>query len=318
MARHRVPRIRSSEITPQAVWEGRREFLRLALGATAALAVPVAAGDVDATLATAFPGLVRTDIGAGLKPTAREVFTSYNNFVELGSGKEAPAENAHLLRLRPWAVRVDGECEAPGEIGIDDILGRFPQEERIYRFRCVEAWSAVVPWVGVPLRDFLARFKPTSKARYVAFQSVHDPKNLPGQRRPVLAWPYVEGLRIDEATHPLTLLATGCYGRPLPGQNGAPVRLVVPWKYGFKSAKSLVRISFVEQMPQTTWSKLQPDEYGFYANVNPSVDHPRWSQKRERRLGEGLLASRHPTAMYNGYETEVAGLYAGMDLARHY
>ena len=223
-------------------------------------------------------------------------------------------------RVMRWAnsASVDGECEAPGEIGIDDLLAQFPQEERIYRFRCVEAWSAVVPWVGVPLRDFLARFRPTSKARYVAFQSVHDPKNLPGQRRPVLAWPYVEGLRIDEATHPLTLLATGCYGRPLPGQNGAPVRLVVPWKYGFKSAKSLVRISFVEQMPQTTWSKLQPDEYGFYANVNPGVDHPRWSQKRERRLGEGLLASRHPTAMYNGYEAEVAGLYAGMDLARHY
>jgi len=318
MTRCCTDRIAPSEITPEAVWEQRRAFLRLALAASAGLALPDVARGADEKLPAPIQNLVATDLGKNLKPTSREAFTTYNNFVELGPDKEAPAKNAHLLRVRPWIVRVDGECESPGEIGIEEILSSFPQEERVYRFRCVETWAAVVPWVGVPLRDFLARFKPTSKAKYVAFQSVHDVQNLPGQRRALLPWPYVEGLRIDEATHPLTLLATGCYGRELPGQNGAPVRLVVPWKYGFKSAKSLVRVTFTETRPATTWERLQPDEYGFYANVNPTVDHPRWSQKRERPLGGGLFAGRQHTLMYNGYEAEVAGLYAGMDLARHY
>ena len=262
--------------------------------------------------------LQETSHGKELEPTDYGDFTSYNNFVELGVGKEAPARNAHLLRTRPWTLKAEGECEAPGEIGIDDLLTQFPQEERIYRLRCVETWAAVVPWVGVPLNAVLARFKPTSKAKFVEFESISDPDRLPGQRRPVLPWPYVEGLRIDEAMHPLALLATGCYGEVLPGQNGAPLRLVVPWKYGFKSAKSIVRVRFTEKMPRTTWALMQPDEYGFYANVNPQVDHPRWSQGRERPLGAGLFARRRPTLMFNGYATEVADLYRGMDLSRHY
>jgi len=311
----------SSEITPRAVWEGRRSFLRVAAAGAAAAFLPLS----PAHAVVARPGrlapiasLQETAYGEDLKPTNYEDFTSYNNFVELGVGKEAPARNAHLLRTRPWTLKVDGECEAPGEIGIDDILSQFPQEERIYRLRCVETWAAVVPWVGVPLNAVLNRFKPTSKAKFVEFESIADPDRLPGQRRPVLPWPYLEGLRIDEAMHPLTLLATGCYGEVLPGQNGAPLRLVVPWKYGFKSAKSIVHIRFSEQMPNTTWAAMQPDEYGFYANVNPQVDHPRWSQGRERPLGGGLFARRRPTLMFNGYAAEVADLYRGMDLSRHY
>jgi len=318
--RLRIPPIPASQITPRTVWEDRRRFLRYAAAGAAAVSLPglaAAVAERPGRLAE-MAGLRRTDYGANLEPTDYEDFTRYNNFVELGMGKEAPARNAHLLRTRPWLVRVEGECEAPGEIGIEDILTQFPQEERIYRLRCVETWAAVVPWVGVPLAAVLDRFQPTSKAKYVEFESIHDPERLPGQRRPVLPWPYLEGLRIDEAMHPLTLLATGCYGEVLPGQNGAPVRLVVPWKYGFKSAKSIVRIRFVERMPTTTWARLQPDEYGFYASVNPEVDHPRWSQRRERPLGGGLFASRRPTLMFNGYADEVADLYGGMDLRRHY
>jgi len=318
--RLRIPPIPASQITPRTVWEDRRRFLRYAAAGAAAVSLPglaAAVAERPGRLAE-MAGLRRTDYGANLEPTDYEDFTRYNNFVELGMGKEAPARNAHLLRTRPWLVRVEGECEAPGEIGIEDILTQFPQEERIYRLRCVETWAAVVPWVGVPLAAVLDRFQPTSKAKYVEFESIHDPERLPGQRRPVLPWPYLEGLRIDEAMHPLTLLATGCYGEVLPGQNGAPVRLVVPWKYGFKSAKSIVRIRFVERMPTTTWARLQPDEYGFYASVNPEVDHPRWSQRRERPLGGGLFAGRRPTLMFNGYADEVADLYRGMDLRRHY
>ena len=319
-SRIRIPPIPASEITPRAAWDDRRRFLRYAAAGMTALALP---GGAIATVTgpgknDPVRGLKKTAHGEGLEPTDYEDFTSYNNFVELGVGKEAPARNAHLLQTRPWTVRVEGECEAPGEIGIEDILTQFPQEERIYRLRCVETWAAVVPWVGVPLADVLARFKPTSKAKFVEFESVYRPEQLPGQRRSILPWPYREGLRIDEAMHPLTLLATGCYGEVLPGQNGAPLRLVVPWKYGFKSAKSLVRIRFTEAMPETTWSLLQPEEYGFYAHVNPEVDHPRWSQRRERALGGGLFASRRPTLPFNGYAAEVADLYRGMDLSRHY
>jgi sulfoxide reductase catalytic subunit YedY len=319
--RIRVPVVPSSEITPRAVWEGRRRFLRAAAGGAAAALLPVAWGVAAVTRPgrlDPIAGLQESDYGKDLKPTDYADFTTYNNFVELGVGKEAPARNAHLLRTRPWTIRVEGECEAPGAIGIDDVLTQFPQEERIYRLRCVETWAAVVPWVGVPLSAVLARFKPTSKAKFVELESISDPDRLPGQRRPTLPWPYVEGLRIDEAMHPLTLLATGCYGEVLPGQNGAPLRLVVPWKYGFKSAKSIVRIRFVEQMPKTTWAQLQPDEYGFYANVNPKVDHPRWSQGRERPIGDGLFARRRPTLMFNGYAAEVADLYRGMDLSRDF
>ena len=320
MRRPLIPTVPSSEITPQAVWEDRRRFMRCAAAGAAALAVSAPTG-----AAVARPGRLRaiadlkeTAYGEGIEPTDYEDFTRYNNFVELGVGKEAPARNAHLLRTNPWTVRVEGECEAPGEIGIDDILTQFPQEERIYRLRCVETWAAVVPWVGVPLSAVLSRFKPTSRAKYVEFESIYQPERLPGQRRSILPWPYREALRIDEAMHPLTLLVTGCYGEVLPGQNGAPLRLVVPWKYGFKSAKSIVRMRFAEAMPETTWALLQPDEYGFYANVNPEVDHPRWSQRRERVIGGGLFTSRRPTLMFNGYAAEVGDLYRGMDLSQNY
>jgi sulfoxide reductase catalytic subunit YedY len=213
---------------------------------------------------------------------------------------------------------VDGACEAPGEIGIEEVLSGFTQEERIYRLRCVEAWAMVIPWVGFPLGELLQRFKPTSQARYVAFETLNDPKQFPGQRRAVLDWPYREGLRMDEAMHPLTILATGLYGQVLPNQDGAPLRLVVPWKYGFKSIKSIVRISFTPQQPWATWNRSQPDEYGFYANVNPQVDHPRWSQASHRLIGEGLFAGKHKTLMFNGYADQVASLYAGMDLRRDF
>jgi len=311
--------IKSSEITDRAVWEDRRRLLK----AAAAAGIGLAAGPASALVATPgkgqrMSGLLDTDYGKGLELTSYQDATSYNNFYEFGTGKGDPVRNAHTLQTRPWTVRVDGECEAPGEIGIEDILKLFPQEERIYRFRCVEAWAMTVPWVGFSLGELLKRFKPTSRANYVYFETLFDPKQMPGQQRRVLDWPYREGLRIDEAMHPLTLMATGLYGELLPNQNGAPLRLVVPWKYGFKSIKSIVRISFHENIPETTWWKLAPSEYGFYANVNPEVDHPRWSQKRHRVLGAGLFAAKQPTQMFNGYADEVAQLYKGMDLTRFY
>jgi sulfoxide reductase catalytic subunit YedY len=241
--------------------------------------------------------------------------TSYNNFYELGTAKSDPSERAGALRTRPWTVRVDGEVHAPSTFDVDTLLSAFPVEERVYRFRCVETWSMVVPWLGFPLAKLLGRVQPTSHARYVSFVSIHDPANLPGQASRVLAWPYTEGLRLDEAMHPLTLLAVGLYGKLLPAQNGAPLRLVVPWKYGFKSGKSLVRVHVTRERPKTTWSEAAADEYGFYANVNPSVAHPRWSQAEERRLGE---REKRPTALFNGYGAEVASLYAGMDLRREF
>jgi sulfoxide reductase catalytic subunit YedY len=321
MRPHRRPQLAPSDVTPRAAWESRRAFLRGAaaagLGALLGSGAWAAAARGPGRLSP-IPGVQPTDHGAGLVPTDYEAFTTYNNFVELAYDKKGPAKLGQLLETRPWTLRVEGECEAPGELGVEDILSRFPQQERIYRFRCVEGWSAVVPWVGLPLGSFLDRFKPTSRAKFVVFESILDPARLPGQRRQVLRWPYAEALRIDEAMHPLTLLATGYYGEVLAGQSGAPLRVVVPWKYGFKSAKSLVRMRFVERMPATTWNLAQPDEYGFYANVNPAVDHPRWSQRTERRLGEGLFARRHPTMMFNGYEEQVATLYTGMDLGRHY
>jgi sulfoxide reductase catalytic subunit YedY len=241
--------------------------------------------------------------------------TTYNNFYELGTDKPDPSRNAGTLRPRPWSVTIEGEVKHPQVIDVDALLRSFALEERIYRMRCVEAWSMVIPWVGFPLAELVKRAEPTSRAKYVVFQTLHDPEQLPGQRRPVLRWPYVEGLRIDEATHPLALLAVGLYGRVLPNQNGAPIRLVVPWKYGFKGAKSIVRIRFQERQPETTWNLSAPDEYGFYANVNPEVDHPRWSQARERRIGEFF---RRKTLPFNGYGAEVASLYAGLDLRKNY
>ena len=312
--------IPTSEITPKAVYLRRRELLRAAALAGVGAAIggagllrtePAAAGE-------AIPNVRPSPLSTDEPLTSRDDITSYNNFYELGTEKYDPKANADQLKTRPWQVVVDGECEAPGTLGIEDILSGFPQEERIYRLRCVEAWAMVVPWVGFPLGDLLTRFKPTSKAKYVAFETIYDPEMLPGQRRRVLDWPYREGLRMDEAMHPLTILATGLYGEIMPNQNGAPLRLVVPWKYGFKSIKSIVRISFTEREPPTSWSMMQPSEYGFYANVNPEVDHPRWSQKSHRMIGEGLFAKKRPTLKFNGYGEQVAGLYSGMDLARYY
>jgi sulfoxide reductase catalytic subunit YedY len=314
--------IKSSEITDYAIWKQRRQFLKQA----AALGIGAGLSGIPVSLSAAsqgygnkpITGLIKTDIGQELEPTAYGHVTSYNNFYELGTGKGDPVKNAASLRTRPWTIRVEGECEKPGEIGIEDILSGFTQEERIYRFRCVEAWSMVVPWVGFSLGDLLKRFQPTSRAKYVAFETLFDREQLPGQNRNVLSWPYREALRMDEAMHPLTLLSTGLYGEELPNQNGAPVRLVIPWKYGFKSIKSIVAIHFMETMPETTWWKMAPDEYGFYANVNPGVDHPRWSQKYHRMIGEGVFARKHKTELFNGYADQVAGLYSGMDLSKFF
>jgi sulfoxide reductase catalytic subunit YedY len=312
--------IPASEVTPRAVYLRRREFLRAA--ALAGVGAAMGAGSLAAASAARagepIPNVRPSRFSTDEPPTDFDDITSYNNFYELGTDKSDPRRNADQLETRPWQVVVEGECEAPGVMGIEDVLRDFPQEERIYRLRCVEAWAMVVPWVGFPLGDLLKRFKPTSNARYVAFETLYDPTMLPGQRRGVLDWPYREGLRMDEAMHPLTILATGLYGEILPNQNGAPLRLVVPWKYGFKSIKSIVRIRFTRDEPPATWNMMQPNEYGFYANVNPEVDHPRWSQKSHRMIGAGLFARKRPTLKFNGYGEQVASLYAGMDLTKFY
>ena len=321
--------IAESKVTDRELYRHRRLFMQAGLYAFAGLALGAcdANGGASADRAAAEPAQRQPPIPdvrksplslKGVEPTAYKYVTGYNNFVELGPGKSGPARNAADLITRPWTLKVDGACEKPGEIGIEDILSRFTQEERIYRLRCVEAWAMVVPWVGFPLADLLKTFRPTSSAKYVAFETILDRQNLSGQRIDLYDWPYREGLRMDEAMHPLTILATGLYGELLPNQNGAPLRLVVPWKYGFKSIKSIVRISFTEKEPATTWNRLQPDEYGFYANVNPQVDHPRWSQARHRIIGAGLFEPREKTEMFNGYADAVAGLYSGMDLRRHF
>ena len=300
--------LRSSDITPEATWLSRRQFMATLPFATAAIASPavLAACEREA----------EHRAGSGQEElTPFETVTTYNNFYEFGTGKEDPSRNAHTLVTRPWTVRVDGLCENPGELQIEDFVAPHTIEDRTYRLRCVEGWSMVIPWRGFPLRDMLRRAQPSPSARYVAFQTLHDPEQMPGQRRAILRWPYVEGLRLDEAMHPLTLLATGLYGRDLPNQNGAPLRLVVPWKYGFKSIKSIVRITFTENQPPTTWNIAAPREYGFYSNVNPEVDHPRWSQARERRIGE---FRRRETLMFNGYGDQVAHLYSGLDLRRNF
>ncbi|BDG04039.1 protein-methionine-sulfoxide reductase catalytic subunit MsrP [Anaeromyxobacter oryzae] len=313
MARFR-PDLRERDVTPEPLWLRRREFLALGAAGAAALALPRSARAGDPT-GQALPVAKKIEKAGGEEPTKWDAITTYNNFYELGADKADPARNAGSLRPRPWTVAIEGEVRKPGNLDVDALMKSFPLEERIYRMRCVEAWSMVIPWVGFPLADLVKRVEPTSKARYVAFQTLLDPEQLPGQRRRVLEWPYVEGLRIDEATHPLALLAVGLYGRVLPNQDGAPLRLVVPWKYGFKGAKSIVKIRFQEEQPPTTWNRMAPDEYGFYANVNPDVDHPRWSQARERRIGEFF---RRKTLPFNGYADEVASLYAGLDLRKNY
>jgi sulfoxide reductase catalytic subunit YedY len=304
-------KIPESEVTPYDIYMNRRKFIGRA-GRIAALGA-IAPGYLAARTLGEEGGGSSEGVVQGDELTPFEDVTSYNNFYEFGTGKADPARNAGSLRTRPWTVKIDGECERPGEFGIEDILGRFPSEERIYRLRCVEAWSMVIPWMGFPLGDLLKSVEPTSKAKYVEFTTLYDPDQMPGQRRAVLEWPYVEALRMDEALNPLTLMATGVYGQTLPNQNGAPLRLVVPWKYGFKSIKSIVRIRLTEDMPGTSWIRTLPKEYGFFSNVNPEVDHPRWSQARERRLGD----LRHrPTRPFNGYADQVASLYDGMDLRR--
>ncbi|GAB4136717.1 MAG: protein-methionine-sulfoxide reductase catalytic subunit MsrP [Sphingomonadales bacterium] len=302
--------------TPESVYLNRRAILAgLGLGA-ASLALPARAGEPSGQVLEHRPGPYSTDE----TPTPWEDVTGYNNFYEFGTDKSDPAKHAHRMKTEPWAVRVEGHVAKPGTIGFEDLIRPHPLQERIYRLRCVEAWSMVIPWVGIPLADVIKRFEPTNDAKYIQFVTLHDPEQMPGQRWPVLDWPYVEGLRMDEAMHPLSFLAIGLYGRVLPNQNGAPLRLVVPWKYGFKSIKSIVAMRFVKRQPETSWNKSAPREYGFYANVNPKVDHPRWSQASERRIGGGLLSffQRQETLMFNGYGEEVAGLYQGMDLRKYY
>ena len=314
---------REAEVTDRGLFLRRRDLLAgagaLAAGTVAGGLVLAACGPADAADAAAGGSAgPRPDLGpfdTAEEPTSKRDATRYNNCYEFGTGKKDPARNAGSLRTSPWSVVVSGEVAKPGRVPLETLLAPHTPEERIYRLRCVEAWSMVIPWLGIPLADVLARFEPTSKAKYVAFETLHDPEQMPGQKRSILDWPYREALRLDEAMHPLSLLATGMYGETLPNQNGAPLRLVVPWKYGFKSIKSIVAIRLLAEQPVTTWSYEAPNEYGFYANVNPSVDHPRWSQKRERRIGE---LRKRPTLPFNGYAELVAPLYAGMNLAKQF
>ena len=311
----------TAEITPQAVYRQRRVLIQ-------ALAAGAAMSALPSHSATARPGKLaalsggRSSVAGAVsleKPTTYADATTYNNFYEFGTDKSDPAQHAGSLKPRPWTVAVEGEVKKPGNYDLDALLNLAPMEERIYRMRCVEGWSMVIPWVGYSLSELISKLEPTGKARFVQFVTLADRSQMPGLRSNVLDWPYVEGLRIDEAMHPLTLLAFGMYGELLPNQNGAPLRLVVPWKYGFKSGKSIVKIRFLDKQPRTSWEVALPSEYGFYSNVNPRVDHPRWSQATERRIGEdGLLAKKRPTLMFNGYEAQVGQLYAGMDLKKFY
>jgi methionine sulfoxide reductase catalytic subunit len=311
-----------SEITDESIYLNRREFLRMAGltvgGIVLGTAGPSAVAEERRAAGKRLDGVVESPFSTDQPPNSWEDITTYNNFYEFGTGKGDPARNARDFQPRPWEVAIGGECDRPGTVSYEDFVGPHTLEERIYRLRCVEAWSMVVPWVGIPLGDILKRFEPNSRAKYVRFETLYDPARMPGQRWGVLDWPYVEGLTIAEAMHPLTIMAVGVYGRELPNQNGAPLRLVVPWKYGFKSIKSIVRIDFTEMQPRNTWAVSIPDEYGFYANVNPNVDHPRWSQATERRIGASAFAPRQPTQMFNGYGEQVAQLYDGLDLVRNY
>ncbi|WP_066257894.1 protein-methionine-sulfoxide reductase catalytic subunit MsrP [Hydrogenophaga flava] len=320
----------SSEITPRDAYLGRREWMqRMALGAGGAALAAWASRDALAQAAVTRPGKllplpsVRSTVAGAQAPdklTSYEHASTYNNFYEFGTDKSDPAAYAKTLKPRPWTVSVEGLVNKPRTFGIDDLMKLSPMEERIYRLRCVEGWSMVIPWVGFSLAELIRQVEPQGSAKYVEFVTLADRNTMPGVTSNVLLWPYVEGLRMDEARHPLTLLAFGMYGEVLPNQNGAPVRLVVPWKYGFKSGKSLVKIRFVEKEPKTAWNIAAPQEYGFYSNVNPDVPHPRWSQATERRIGDegGLLAKRRKTERFNGYEAQVGSMYAGMDLKKFY
>ncbi|MBD3671625.1 MAG: protein-methionine-sulfoxide reductase catalytic subunit MsrP [Gammaproteobacteria bacterium] len=308
--------ISPSEITPRETYRDRRRFMQqmaglglggVLMGATGTAVAGYGGKPLNFTPSTKY----RVDE----KPTPYEDVTTYNNFYEFGTDKASPARRAHTLEPRPWSVVVEGACAKPGRYDLEEILKPHPLEERIYRFRCVEGWSMVIPWVGFPLGDMLKRFEPTAAAKYVVFETLYDPEQFPNQRGRVLDWPYLEGLRMDEAMHPLSLMVVGLYGEVLPNQNGAPMRLMVPWKYGFKSIKSIAKIRFVEEMPTSTWMRANSREYGFYSNVNPRVDHPRWSQQSERRIGEW---GRRKTLMFNGYGDEVAHLYSGMDLRKFF
>jgi sulfoxide reductase catalytic subunit YedY len=315
--------LRESDVTPKELYLRRREFIHATGGAVVAAA---AAGVLGSALASSvaeaqnpnalkFPNLIKGKFATDEKLNSYRDITTYNNFYEFGLEKDDPARYASSLKPRPWSVAVEGHCGKPGTYNIEDILKWFPLEERIYRMRCVEAWSMVIPWVGFPLADFVKRFEPTAKAKFIEFKTLLDTRQMPGQSEETLRWPYTEGLRMDEAMHPLAIMAVGLYGEALPNQNGAPIRLVVPWKYGFKGIKSIVKVRFVENAPMNTWQEQRAVEYGFYANVNPDVDHPRWSQKTERRLGELF---RRKTLPFNGYADQVASLYTGMDLRRYY
>jgi len=318
--------IPASEITDPEIFKQRREFIKqsgqFALAAAGTLAAPeiLTAGTLPtpASSRAKIEGVVKGPYSTEQKPNKYKDITNYCNYYEFGTGKRDPAANAHTLKTSPWQVAIEGEVEKPGVYNLEDILKPHTLEERIYRFRCVEAWSMVVPWVGFPLSDLIKRFNPTSKAKYVEFTTLYDPENMPGQRRRILDWPYTEGLRMDEAMNPLTMMVVGLYGEVLPNQNGAPLRLIVPWKYGFKSIKSIAKIRFTDKQPATAWNSSAPSEYGFYSNVNPAVSHPRWSQAKERVLGSGFFAKKVETKIYNGYADQVASLYTGMDLRKFF
>ena len=310
-----------SEITDESVYMKRRELLKRAGLATAGV---LAGHSVFASDASSGPsgavldGVQKSPFSTDEPANTWTDITTYNNYYEFGTGKQDPSRYAVNFKPRPWSVSVNGACDKPGNYNYEDLVSPHTLEERIYRLRCVEAWSMVVPWVGIPLASLIKQFEPTSKAKYVRFKTLHDPERMPGQRRRSIDWPYEEGLTMEEAMHPLTLMAVGLYGRELPNQNGAPMRLVVPWKYGFKSIKAIVEISFTSRRPVSSWEKLIPGEYGFYANVNPEVDHPRWSQAKERPIGAGVFARKKPTLMFNGYADQVASLYTGLDLRKNY
>jgi methionine sulfoxide reductase catalytic subunit len=315
----KAPDIRSSEITPKSLYLRRREFIQASAAALVAAGCGTLGGNDVAAQGGGLAKLPNIKKGSPFNTTEKlnsyDDITSYNNFYEFGTGKDEPKPNAKNFKTKPWTIAVEGEVVKPATYQLEDFIKPYTLEERIYRMRCVEAWSMVIPWVGIPLGDIVKQVQPTSRAKFIEFTTLLDPSRMPYQRSRVLDWPYVEGLRLDEAQHPLTILAVGLYGEVLPGQNGAPLRLVVPWKYGFKGVKSIVKMRFVEKQPLNTWQRMAPNEYGFYANVNPNVDHPRWSQAKETRL-PGLFRN-HPTQMFNGYD-QVASLYSGLDLRKNF
>lgn len=310
-------KIPSSEITPEHIYNDRRNFIKnlgLILSSTALSAFT----NTGFAALNTLPSFIQSKDHGNEKLTSFKDITSYNNYYEFGTSKSDPQDHAHLLKIDPWSISIEGSVAKPLKLDIDELIKLIPIEERIYRLRCVEGWSMVIPWIGIPLNSLLKKVSPTGNAKYVEFVSLKRPSEMIGQKDDMLDWPYTEGLRLDEAMHPLTILAVGLYGKVLPKQNGAPIRLVVPWKYGFKSIKAITKIRLVEKMPISTWMKANPKEYGFYSNVNPEVDHPRWTQATERRIGESLLSPRLKTQMFNGYKEEVAHLYQGMDLNKNF